>query len=425
MNPLLHKRMRNQWATHGLLLAAMFLLSLPARAQSSDWKQWGGPNGNFKVEAKGLATSWPESGPRRLWNRDLGDGYSSISVENGVLYTMYRKGEQDVVIALSASTGKTIWEFAYDAPFVPAKEYDLAQGPGPRATPIIAGDLVFAVGATSKFHALDKKTGKVIWKYDLYADLQGYHRQRGYTITPVAYKNTVIVPLGAPGAAIIAFNQKDGAIVWKKHDFKLSYGSPTLIKLDGQDQLVAYMHEGPVGVDPNNGDLLWSYPFKNSESVNASTPVWGDDNLLFCSSAYDGGSLVLKLTRNGNQTTVEQVWANKLMRIHFGNAIRVGNYVYASSGEGPAPFTAIDVKTGQIAWRTRGLGRASVLLAEGRFILLDEDGNLALATPTPEGLKIHSKVESLLTSYAWTPPTLVGTTLYVRNRKTIMALDLK
>jgi hypothetical protein len=146
---------------------------------------------------------------------------------------------------------------------------------------------------------------------------------------------------------------------------------------------------------------------------------------LFCSSGYDGGSQVLKLSRNENKTTVEQVWASKLMRVHFGNAIRIGNFVYASSGDfGPAPFTAIDVRTGQVVWRNRGVMRATAVFADGRFVLLDEDGNLALATPTAEGLTINSKV-ALLTSNSWTVPTLAGTTLYVRDRRQVMALDLR
>jgi len=198
-----------------------------------------------------------------------------------------------------------------------------------------------------------------------------------------------------------------------------------LIKVGGQDQVVAFMFGDVIGVDPNNGDLLWSYPHKTNSGVNVAMPVWGDDGLLFTSSAYDGGSQVIKLTKAGNKTTVEQVWANRLMRVHFGNAIRVDDRIYASSGDfGPAPFTAIDVKTGQVAWRNRGVARASAVLAGKQLVLLDEDGNLALATLTPDGMTINSKVE-LLKSNAWTVPTLVGTTLYVRDRQRIVALDLK
>jgi outer membrane protein assembly factor BamB len=420
----LHRYRRNGLRTVATLLVAVSCHpGSGALAQSPDWPQWGGPTRDFKSDAKGLASVWPASGPRRLWSRELGDGYSAIAVEGGRLYTMYRSGEKDVVVSLEAATGKTLWEYSYEAPFT--KDYVLEQGPGPRAMPLLVGNQVYAVGATGKLHCLAKQTGKAIWAHNLVQEFNGTVRVRGYSCNPISYKNTVITMVGGAGHAIVAFNQKDGAVAWKKQDFDNSYSSPLLINVDGQDQLVAFMYGEIVGVDPNNGELLWSYPHQTESGVNVSMPVWGEDNLLFCSSGYDGGSRVLKLTRNRNKTVVEQLWSNRLMRVHFGNAIRIGDYVYASSGDfGPAPFTAIDIKTGQVKWRNRGVSRASALLAEGRFILLDEDGNLALAAVSQEGLKIISKVE-LLTSYAWTPPTLAGATLYVRDRKTIMALDLK
>ena len=424
------KQVRYKWRETVLLLAAISFLrvdvclaQLSDRTGQADWPQWGGPHRDFKSDVRGLAASWPASGPRRLWMRALGDGYSAIAVESGKLYTMYRSGVQDVVVALDAATGTTVWEYRYDAPFT--GEYELEQGPGPRSMPLVVGSQVYTVGASGKLHCLNKQTGKLVWAHDLVREFNGTVRVRGYSCNPIAYKGTVILMVGGVGHAIMAFNQKDGTVAWKKQDLDNSYSSPLLIKVDGQDQLVAFMYGQIIGVDPNNGDLLWSSPHPNENGVNVSLPVWGDDNLLFCSSGYDGGSRVLKLTRNGNQTVVEQIWASKLMRIHFGNAIRIGGYLYASSGDfGPAPFTAIDIRTGQVMWRNRELARATAVLADGRFILLDEDGHLALATPTPEGLKIASRIE-LLTSNAWTVPTLAGTTLYLRDRKNVMALDLK
>ena len=422
--------MRRKWRETVLLLAAISFLrvdvslaQLSDRTIQADWPQWGGPHRDFKSDVRGLAVSWPATGPRRLWIRALGDGYSAIAAESGKLYTMYRSGMKDVVVALEAATGKTVWEYRYDAPFT--GEYELEQGPGPRSMPLVVGNQVYAVGATGKLHCLNKQSGKVVWAHDLVHEFNGTVRVRGYSCNPIAYKNTVILMVGGAGHAIMAFNQKDGTVAWKKQDFDNSYSSPLLIKVDGQDQLVAFMSGEIIGVDPNKGDLLWRNPHPNENGVNVSLPVWGEDNLLFFSSGYDGGSRVLKLTRTGKKTAVEQIWASKLMRIHFGNAIRIGNYLYASSGDfGPAPFTAIDIRTGQVMWRNRGLARATAVLADGRLILLDEDGQLALATATPEGLTINSRIE-LLTSYAWTVPTLAGTTLYVRDRKNVMALDLK
>jgi outer membrane protein assembly factor BamB len=230
--------------------------------------------------------------------------------------------------------------------------------------------------------------------------------------------------VGGPSSSLVAFNRQNGSVAWKKHDFRNSTSSPIIINVDGQDQLVAFMWSEIVGVDPNNGNLLWSHAHPAEHGLNTSTPIWGPDNLLFMSSGYGGGSRVLKLSRAGDKTTVEEVWANSLMRIHFSNAIRVGDFVYGSSGDfGPAPFTAVNVKTGNVVWRNRSFPRASFIFADGRFIILDEDGHLLLATATAEGLMVTSKVE-LLQNQSWTVPSLSGTRLYLRDRKNILALDL-
>ena len=411
-----------------IVLVALFVLTLPPAAfgqssnAASDWAQWGGPHRNFTSDTKGLATSWPATGPQRVWQRELGEGYSAIAVERGMLFTMYRKGENEVVIALDAETGKTAWEHSYAAPFAP--EYDMSHGPGPHATPLVTGNFVFASGATGKLHCLDKKSGKVLWSRDLINEFHGTLRVNGYSCSPIAYEDKVVMMVGGAASSLVALNQKDGSVAWKKHDFRNSTASPIVINVDGQDQLVAFMFGEVVGVDPNNGDLLWSHSHPVDFGLNTSMPIWGADNLLFVSSGYNGGSRVLKLSRAGNKTTVEELWAHGLMRVHFTNAIRVGDLVYGSSGDfGPAPFTAIDVKTGKVVWRNRTFPRASFVFADGRFIILDEDGELLLATPAVEGLTVTSKV-ALLSNNAWTVPSLAGTRLYLRDRKNIMALEL-
>lgn len=408
---------------HSKVIVLVALFFVPATtAFAQDWAQWGGPHRNFISDTKGLATTWPATGPRRLWQRDLGEGYSAIAVEGGMLFTMYRKGDNEVAIALDAATGKTVWEYSYAAPFSP--EYDMTNGPGPHATPLVSGNMVFTSGATGKLNCLDKKTGKVLWSHDLIKEFQGTVRVNGYSCSPIAYKDTVVMMVGGPSSSLVAFNRQNGSVVWKKHDFRNSTSSPIVINVDGQDQLVAFMWSDIVGVDPNNGNLLWSHPHPAEHGLNTSTPIWGPDNLLFMSSGYGGGSRVLKLTRAGDKTTVEELWANSLMRIHFTNAIRVGDFVYGSSGDfGPAPFTAVNVKTGNVVWRNRSFPRASFIFADGRFIILDEDGHLLLATATAEGLTVTSKAE-LLQNQSWTVPSLSGTHLYLRDRKNIIALEL-
>ena len=428
--------------TKHLLAAICLVVAWPALAgnQAEDsslaWRQWGGPDRNFHSKATGLARSWPGDGPRQLWSRLLGEGYSTVIAEDGALYTMYREEarvsetshDQEIVVALDADSGETLWEHRYDAPppkdMPPVFDFWLSQaGPGPYSTPLISGDRLFAVGVTGKFHTLNKRTGEVLWTHDL-QEAFGMSLSSGYASSPIAYRDTVILPVGGTGHGVVAFRQSDGTVVWKKQDFALAPASPILINLDGENQLVLFTGSRIAGLDPRNGDLFWSHPHETDYGLNISTPVWGDGNLLFCSSAYNGGSRVLRLSRVDGKTSAQELWFNNRMRLHFGNAIRIGNSVYGTSGDfGPAFFAALDINTGVEAWRERGFGRSQMIYADGMFVIIDEDGDLVLATPSAEGLDVHSRAEAL-TDNAWTAPTLVGTRLYLRDRKSIRAFEL-
>ena len=349
-----------------LLAVAAAASQTPPRAAAqaapdAGWPQWGGPTRDFKTAARGLAATWPASGPRQLWSRPLGDGYSAIVVDGGTLFTMYRpvKGliasvvgkftgdssAPEVIVAMTAATGRTLWEHSYEAPFT--GRMDMEYGPGPHSTPLVRGDQVYAVGVTGKAHALDRRTGKVVWARDLWGELGGKVMGRGYSWSPIAYGETVIFAVGGRGQALVALDRKDGSVKWKNHDFDLAPSSPLLINVDGQDQLVVFHASGIAGVDPAGGGLNWNHPHETQYGLNISTPVWGEGNLLFCSSAYTGGSRMLRLAQSGGKTTVTELWYTNKMRLHIGNALRLGGHVYGSSGDfGPAFVTAVDVATG-------------------------------------------------------------------------------
>jgi outer membrane protein assembly factor BamB len=387
-----------------------------------DWLVWGGANRDFIVKTPGLADTWPAQGPKKVWTRPLGDGYSSIAEERGVLYTAFRRGENDVVTAIDAQTGKTRWEFAYDSPF--QNSYSEKVGPGPYAMPQIVGDRVIAASGTGKIHSLNKKTGRPVWSHDLYAEFGGTRLQFGYSCHALPYNDTLIYLAGGQGRAAIAFRQGDGAVVWKALSFTNAHSSPLLINVDGQQQVVALTADQVIGFSPDDGSLLWSHEHKTNYGLAVSTPVWAKGNLLFVASAYGTGARVLELKQANGKTTVKQLWFDPHLQLHFGTTIQNDGYLYLSSGyNGPALMSAVELKTGKIKWQERGFAKAQLLAADGKLILADADGTLALARATPEKFQVLASAP-VLESIAWTPPTLAGTRLYVRDRKTIAAFEL-
>ncbi|MGH9347363.1 MAG: PQQ-binding-like beta-propeller repeat protein, partial [Vicinamibacterales bacterium] len=388
-----------------LFVFAGLTLSAGVRAQGEppqDWLQWGGPSRNFKTSVTGLSASWPDAGLHRLWSRDLGEGYSSIIVETGTLYTMYRNGPRESVVALDAATGQTRWTFTYDAPIdgmIPR------HGEGPHSTPLLVGDRLFAVGSTARLHCLNKKDGSVVWSHDLYKDFGAMFRVRGYSASPLAYRDLIVLTAGGKdNQSLMAFRQADGAVVWRGGNLKQSQASPILVNVDGQDQIVALLAADVAGFDPGTGAVLWSHPHPTSSDsgLNISTPVWGEDNVLFVSSSYDGGTRALRLSRKRTGTEVEQLWFHKQMRIAFSTLMAIGDHLYGSSGDlGVGILTAVNRHTGDVVWRDRSFGTASFVYADGKLLLLDDGGTLGLVTVSPDGLQVHARAK-VFDSLSWT-----------------------
>jgi outer membrane protein assembly factor BamB len=421
-----------------IVLAALALPHSQRQAPPADaWLQWGGPNRNFMVGAKGLADAWPESGPRAIWSRPLGPGHSGILADAGRLYTMYRVGNgrarqgpweaAESVIALDAATGRTIWEYKYAS-----KIEDFNYGPGPHSTPLIVGDRLFTIGTNKQLFAFDKRTGKVIWSHDLVAEFNSPTLlirpvvKAGYGCSPIAWRATIICSVGGPGQSVMAFRQDDGRVVWKSGDFHTSESAPVLISVAGEEQLIVFGGGTINGLNPFNGAILWSHPHDPGNDLNMNTPLWGgSDDILLVSSAYKSGTRALRLKREGGVTEPEELWFNNRVRFMFLSMVRLGDHVYGTSGDlGPSFLTAIDIRTGEMAWQHRGISRASVVYADGKAILLEEDGDLTLAKLAPEGVTVLSQQPKLFDTMSWTAPTLVGTTLYARDREKIVALDL-
>ena len=387
------------------------------------WTQWGGPQRNFHTQAAGLKDVWPAGGPRVVWKRSLGEGYSGAAVEGTTLYTMYGKPKEEVVLAVNAETGVTRWEHVTPMPF--ESEAGREQGNGPYSTPLIVGDRLFTTGVAGRFQALDKNTGKVLWTQELWSKHGGTQLAYGYASSPIAYRDLIILPVGGTGKGVMAFRQSDGSVAWSRNDFGNAYSSPVMMSVGGLDQIGALLDGAMIGVNPLNGDLQWQVPFKADWAIAVATPVWGPDNLLFISSEYNAGAKVIELTRSGQQTTATELWSSNRLRLHHGNAIRIGDAIYFSSGGkgSQAILSAVEARSGRILWQERSIEKATFVWADEKLITLAQDGTLMIAYPSPQGFKIAARAQ-LLSSLAWTAPTLVGTRLYLRDRQSMMAVDL-
>ena len=417
-SPVLQQRSKTPTQKKPPVPAAAPKPALPAPA----WTQWGGPHRNFQTEAVGIKDAWPASGPPIVWQRALGEGYSSPSVEDGVLYTMYGRSRQEVVLAANAADGKTLWEYTTPMTF----QSDAPEmGNGPYATPLVAGDRVITAGVAGRLQCFEKRTGKLVWTQQLWTDHHGSRMMYGYASSPLAFRDLVIVPVGGAGKAVMAFRQADGSVAWSQNNYGNVYSSPILIDVNGLEQVALVMDGAVIGVNPHNGDLQWQVPFKADYSIAVAMPVWGPDNLMFVSSEYNAGSKVIELKRNGLQTVATELWSSNRLRLHHGNAMRIGDAIYFSSGGkgSQAILTAVDARSGKIHWQERSIEKATFVWADQKLITLDQDGNLMIAYPSPQGFKIAARA-SLLTHLSWTPPVLVGTRLYIRDRKTLMAVDL-
>ena len=411
----------------------ILLVAADCAGEQPGWLQWGGPERDFKVDTSQLADSWPDDGPKRLWHRKLGDGFSAILYDEGVLYTQYRPtklNRYEYVIALDAVTGERVWRQRYRAP-VPAA----ADGPGrdftgPNATPLIVGPRLYTVGRNATLCCYQKTDGEPLWKHELAKDFGAQLEECGYSCSPIAYGDLVILPLGrhesdqSQGKSLIAFNQTTGQEVWRSCSFKLTHSSPTLINFAGRDQLVVCTKEEVLGVDPGSGTQLWRYPFPEGDFGGLyATPVWDGKEMLFFSAREV--ACMLNLLDVGGTTTPELRWSNRQVSLGMGTPILLGDMLVGSRfSSPPAPVAAVDVRTGGRVWLDRSFANSCVVGAGDKVILLDHDGDLGLARVTREGMTTLAR-HQVTEGESLTVPTLVGTTLYVRDRKHIMALDLK
>jgi len=400
-----------------LLPATIALLSLASQAMAQSaavWPQWRGPNRDGISKETGLLKQWPADGPPLVWKASgAGSGYSSFSISDGKLYTMGLRGDREYVIAFDVATGKEAWATAHGSAFRNDR------GNGPRGTPTVDGNRVYALGGNGDLSALDARTGKIVWTKNMLKEFGGSNIQWGISESPLVLGNKVLVNPGGPGASIVALNKADGSLIWKSQSDGAGYSSGIPVEINGGTQVVFFTSERAVGLDAKDGRLLWDYSRPSNNVANVATPIVRG-NRVFISSDYGTGGGVVEIKPDNK---AQEIWFTKDMRNHHSSSVLIGDYLYGFSS---SLLTAIKFDTGEIAWRDRSVGKGSLVYADGNLYCFSEKGVVGLVEATPTGYKEKGRFripqESLET---WTHPVVAGGRLYLRDQDTIYAFDVK
>jgi outer membrane protein assembly factor BamB len=405
----------------GPLLAAA--LAISCRGLCADWPQWLGPDRNGVSSETGLLKSWPEGGPKLLWKATgLGEAHSTPSVAAGKVYGMGLRGSDEVVWCLDDRTGKELWA----ARIAEGIELGGAQGGyGPRSTPTVDGNRVYALGVGGELACLDL-TGRKVWQRSFTKEFGGEVPTWGYSESPLIVENMVVAAPGGRDATVVAFDKTNGQTVWKcvvPGGDRAHYTSAILASVNGQKQIIHFLSGGVIGVNPASGKFLWRYEHPANRTANCSTPIYRE-GLVFAASAYNTGGGQAKLAAGPNGTTATETYFTRRMMNHHGGMVLIGDYLYGSDN---ANLTCIDWKTGEVKWSDRSVGKPSVAYADGMLYCRSENGPIALVQATPDGYKEVSRFEQPDRSraQAWPHPVIANGKLYIRDMNTLLCYDIK
>ena len=464
------------WFSGSFKRCLTFIAFVPFVVSAADWPRFLGPNGDNTAPETNLLASWSTNGPPLAWERSIGSGYSAPSVISGLLVLHHRLGDEEIVEALDAASGKTKWQRKNPSRFTDPFGYNN----GPRCTPLLTSNRCYTFGAEGKLQCLDLATGGLVWQRDTSKDWNVPEAFFGVGSTPILEDGKLIVMVGGqPDAGVVALDPVTGKTIWESvgrqtwngvtpigwrtskpyewtgHEMLASYASPTPATIHGQRHLLCLMRQGLVSLNPTNGAVNFKRWFQCqvNESVNAMTPVVADDLILLSAAYYRIGSVALRVRPDGK--SFDEVWRSPrnpferdpvsggyeapVLEIHFNTPVLLDGFLYAFSGrnEPDASLRCVEMKTGKLMWsrdehwpahssRQPGVyGRGSLILADGKLIALGEGGKLGLFRPNPQQAEEICAWQVPSLKYpSWAGPVLANRKLYLRSEDHLVCVDL-
>lgn len=401
------------------VLCVLGVLFLSNVAVAEDWAQWRGPGRDARSNEKGLLESWPESGPPLAWRVDgVGGGFASLAISDGTIYTLGDFGDGSYVVAISEQNGSPRWKTRI------GESGGHRKYPGPRSTPTVDGDQVFALNQHADLVCLDAQTGKEIWSRNLVADFGGKMMSGWkYSESPLVDGERVVCTPGGKDGAVIAVDRKTGKRIWQTEEWTdpAGYSSVVIATIHGVRQYVQLTGRSVAGIDPKTGDVIWRADREGKTAV-VTTPIIQDD-LVFVTSAYGVGCNAFKISQSGDAWAAEEIYANTGIANHHGGVVLLDGHVYGSSG---GTFRCLNLESGELAFNERSAGKGATVFADGHFYLRSENGPVALIEATPEGLVERGRFDQPERSRAkaWAHPVVANGKLYLRDQDVLLCYDV-
>lgn len=428
--------MRRSFIWTGMLFAATLVFGL-STANASEGGKWSGIRGADRDAIStetGLLPSWPEGGPTKLWSLEgIGTGYSSVSIEGDWLYTMGDIGDDQMVFGISLANQKIVWKTKI------GPKHEDGYG-GPRCVPTIDGNAIYVEGTEGDIACLNRETGKIVWSLNMPNDFGGKMMSGWkFSESPTVDGNLCVFTPGVEKALMVAVDKKTGKTVWvcdaggvnfgEKGGDGAGYSSIVVAKLAGTRQYVQFFGRGLIGVNAKTGKLLWFNNTAANGVANISFPVI-DGNRVFGSAAYNSGSVMVEIVKNGANFEAKELWTlgARDYSNHHGGSILIDGVIYGGDGQNKGNPTAIDAATGKLLWKERRApanGSSCYLYADGRFYIRFQDHTMMLAELTPDGFKEVSRFTPEFTdNEAWAYPVIVKGKLYLRTENVLECYDI-
>lgn len=391
--------------------------------KAGDSPQFRGPRRDGQAGGgNNISNSWPRSGPKPEWSAGgLGEGFSAVSVANGRVYTMGLNGTDEKVFALNERDGKSGWSVSTGG-----GAYRDGTGNGPRCTPTVDGDRIYALGANGDLVCLEARTGQRRWHKNILKEFGGNAGHWGICESPLIDGEKVIVTPGGRGATLVALNKTNGNEIWKSRvpgDPGPGYASAIAVEVGGVRQYVNFTARGLVGVRANDGEFLWQSNSSANGTANCSAAVFHDDH-VFYGSGYGTGGSCLRLESNGNTTRAEEIYKTKDMKNHHGGMVVVNGFLYGCDDQ---ILTCLDMLSGKVMWKERSPGKGSITFADGMLIVRDEQGPVTLVEANSQRYVEKGQFDQPNRSrrQAWAYPVVANGHLLLRDQETLLCYDLR